>query len=234
MKKINILNFPISFPTYMETKKVMYSRNKGYFIFANSNTLILAINNISLKKSLENAEVILPDGFPLVITARIKGIKDSRRITGPDFTINYIKYLEKENKFCCFYGGNIEQANRREEIISKLFPKLRFISFPEEYEKDMFKKLEKTKIEALFLSLGSPKQEIWAYKNKDRINAKIFCIGIALAYITGDKKRAPKLIQYFYLEWLYRLIIEPKKSWKRYLINGPKFLALSLNEILFK
>lgn len=233
MKSIKILGFNISFPEKDEETYLLTDKNQGYYIFANSNTLVEAKNNNLLDKSLKKASFILPDGFPLVLAARFKGIKGSRRLSGPDFTLRAIKYLEKNKLTCCFYGGSRDESKIREEILRAKFPKLKFYSFSEK-EEIMKETLRKNKIKFLFISTGSPKQEIWAYKNHKEMDCKISCVGIAIPYILGERKRAPILMQKYYLEWLYRLITEPRKSWKRYLINGPKFIMLSLNEILLK
>ncbi len=232
MKSSKIIGFNIKFTDKDEEYDIFLSKKQGYYIFANSNTLVEAKYNILLNTSLKKANLILPDGYPLVFVARLKGLKKISRIAGPDFTLSALNYLEKNKITCCFYGGNQEESKIREILFRKRFPKLSFHSFPEKREIEMMNSMKNKKIDYIFVSLGSPKQEIWAYKNYKKIKAKIFCVGVALPYILGEKKRAPKLIQKIYLEWLYRLITEPVKSWKRYLINGPKFAVLSLNELL--
>jgi N-acetylglucosaminyldiphosphoundecaprenol N-acetyl-beta-D-mannosaminyltransferase len=233
MEEKDILGFKINFSDDL-IKIIKKEKSKGYYIFANTNTLVEAKNDSLLEKSLKNSNMNLPDGFPLALMARIKGLKNARKIGGPDFTLNFIKYIEKNNQPCCFYGGTREQADKRKEILLKIFPRLNFLSFSEDKEISMMKSLNKNKIKYLFVSLGSPKQEIWAYKNKNKINATIFCVGAAIPYILEDYKRAPKIIRNLYLEWLYRLINQPRHSFKRYIINGPKFLLFSISDIFNK
>lgn len=235
MIKKNILNFKISFPkSYKEAINEIMISDKGYVIFANSNTLAEADKDIILKDALKKADIIFPDGFPLVLIAKLKGLKVAKRISGPDFTYLALNHLNKIKAQCCFYGGTEEESQIRKKLLRMKFPKMILDSFSEEKEKEMIDLIKENKIKYLFISLGSPKQEIWAYKNHKNLNCKIFCVGIAVPYILGEKNRAPKIMQRFYLEWFYRLITEPKKSWKRYLINGPKFIFLSLKETIFK
>jgi len=229
---INIANIEITFSNLNKLVKMIEKEKSGYYLFVNINTIVESKNNNFLSKSIHNSSANIPDGFPLALVARLKGIKDAKRIAGPDFTLELIKLLEKQK--CAFYGGNEEQNKERISKLKKLFPKLKFISFPENKEKETINNTNKQKIKYLFVSIGSPKQEIWAYENYKKINSKILCVGIAIPYILGDYKRAPKFMQKLYLEWLYRLITEPKKSWKRYLINGPRFAFIALNEIFNK
>ncbi|MDO8563872.1 MAG: WecB/TagA/CpsF family glycosyltransferase [Nanoarchaeota archaeon] len=233
MKNSKILGFNITFLEKGEDEDLLTKKNNGYYIFANSNTLVEGKYNALLNQSLKNANLVLPDGFPLALIARFKGVKRAKRLPGPDFTLKTINYLRENRLSCCFYGGSKDESEIRKKILISKFPNLRFLSFSEIEKKEMIKAIKKYKVNYLFVSLGSPKQEIWAYNNKN-INCKIFCVGIATPYILGERTRAPVSMRKYHLEWIYRLITEPKNCWRRYLINGPKFILLSLNEIIFK
>lgn len=114
MKKLKILGTEISFPD----KNEEIIKKQGYYIFANSYTLVEAKKNMALKKSLDNSTANFPDGFPLVWLARLNGIK-STRFSGPDVLPRLIAYIQRENIKCCFLGGSKLQSISRIKFIKK-------------------------------------------------------------------------------------------------------------------
>lgn len=230
----------------MATKKILHTlisyhkkeeaielikNNPGYYLFVNTNTMVEGQNNNLLKKSLLYGKNF-PDGFPLIWIARLSGIK-AERISGPDLLPDFLNYLETGGEKCCFIGGNSLQAKTRIKKIKNLYPLLSFISLSHHDPKHL-EKINEFNPEYVLVSIGSPLQEIWAYQNHKIIRAKILCIGVALPYLIGEKTRAPYYMRMLNLEWLYRLLSEPKHVWKRYLINGPKFLMLLIKDFIVK
>ncbi|MHA1279691.1 MAG: WecB/TagA/CpsF family glycosyltransferase [Candidatus Helarchaeota archaeon] len=96
------------------------------------------------------------------------------------------------------------------------------------------KAINRSGVRVLFVGLGCPKQEIWMHEHKDRIPAVMLGVGAAFDFLAGVKPQAPHWIQRIGMEWFYRLITEPKRLWRRYFYNNPRFIVLALKELLFE
>lgn len=180
-----------------------------------------------------NADLLIPDGIGMVLAARVLyGVRFSR-VPGVELMNDICLLASKVGKSVFFYGAN-EAVNEKSVIIMKQrYPMLKIAGrsngyVPEPQMSDLVKKINDSGAEILFLALGSPKQERWfATYRSDLVNVKI-CQGIGgtLDTIAGTVKRAPAVWQRLSLEWLYRLLSEPRR------IQRQKFLPLFALKIL--
>ncbi len=192
-------------------------------------------NNIDYKKSLEDSEIVLPDGIGiLILSALIYGKnRIKNRIAGPDFFIKFNK-IANEKKISYFFLGSTEETLKKiEERIKKEHPEIIFKGYYSppfgEWDKaeneKILNKINEAKPDVLWIAMTAPKQEIWVYKNREKLNVKfIASIGAAFDFFAGTKKRAPKFFRKTGLEWLYRTFQEPKRMGKRYFKGFPAFL----------
>lgn len=189
---------------------------------------------------VSGAEIITPDGMPIVKALNaIYKIKQCR-VAGMDLMPDLIKRAEQEGLGVYFYGGSKEMIRRTESFVLQNYPNLKntgFYSPPfrpltrsEEFE--VIEKINQSRAHILFVALGCPKQEKWMASMKGKINACMIGVGGALPVMIGMQKRAPRWMQKLSFEWLYRLIQEPRRLFKRYLVTNTIFVFLFLKQLL--
>jgi len=223
---------------YVEISKVDYSdilisiKNallEGKQIFttgANVNTVTLALKNLKFREVLSKFNFIHPDGIGLFLASKFLYGKNgfTKRITGSDFYVELIRESLKNNWSFFFFGDTDETLSK----ISKANPDLCVKGYCNGFNFNndrLIKHINTTKPDILIVGLGSPKQEGWIITNRYKINAKvIIAVGDGIKVFSGTKRRGVKLVRMLGFEWLVRLIHEPKRLWRRYLIGIPLFI----------
>jgi len=206
----------------------------GEFLASNQPHLIVTPNpeiivacqkDKELKQIINNASLRLPDGISMVVVSKILGKPLRERVTGIDLMQEIIKIYGPKKKIYLL-GGKQEVV----EAAAKLLPGV--VGFHNGYFKDteehkVIEDIRVMKPDILFVGLGAGRQEKWLNRHLQELNVPVsMVIGGSLDVISGMKKRAPKIFQRLYIEWLYRLITEPSR-WKRQLAL-PKFLYFTL------
>jgi len=222
---VNITNI-----NYEELKNKIYnslSKNEQTLItYATADSLNKIYKDHSLIQTYAHFDIIHPDGIGVYFASRFlfgaRGLK--RRITGSDF----YPILEEQicyNKWRIFFFGDTKQTLQKlkEKKIGKCLAGYQSgFNFVDE---EVIEKINKVKPDILIIGLGVPKQEKWVEKNHSKINSKvILCVGEGIKVFAGNKKRGPIFLRSLGLEWFVRLLSNPKKFWKRYLIGIPLFL----------
>lgn len=186
-----------------------------------------AIKNKLLYSALNEYSFLLQDGIAIFLALKILGFKNIFRNTGTDLHLKILDYAQNMNKKVFFYGGSYEAKNRIKSRISSLFPNLTVVGV--EYgdlsiSKSVINRINELCPDILFIGLGTPKQELWILENKLKVNVPlIISVGSGIEFLAGTEKRAPIMMQRFGLEWLYRMVINPRRLWKRYLLGIPEF-----------
>ncbi|MBC5992528.1 WecB/TagA/CpsF family glycosyltransferase [Pontibacter sp. SD6] len=221
----------------------------GYPIFTGSlntlpfhqKTLVNTINQYSyciaegdaeFKNSLLKSDVLLPDGIGIVAASRfIKG-KKIFKIAGADLHQHLLKKLAISGGRCFYLGSSEETLSKIKKRLAVDFPSVQVgtysppfkANFSEEDSEDMIFRVNVFKPDVLFIGMTAPKQEKWAFEHKENLDAKMICsIGAVFDFYSGRIKRPGKLWIKFGLEWLVRLVKEPKRMWKRYIYYGAVF-----------
>lgn len=206
-------------------------RNKSFIITVNPETIILSEEDKTVCKIVNNKEyTLVPDGISIVHACNKIGNKINDRITGVDLMVKLLK-LANDKKMSVYLFGAAE------EVVSKLYAKISgdyknilLLGYSNGYIKNKDKKMEeiiKLKPDILFVALGIPNQEILIDKYYNKFKKGIFIgVGGSFDVLSGTKKRAPKLFIKLKLEWLYRIVCEPKRL-KRFLRYNVKFLFRS-------
>jgi N-acetylglucosaminyldiphosphoundecaprenol N-acetyl-beta-D-mannosaminyltransferase len=203
--------------------------------------LIYATKNLAYKKLLNEFYYNLPDGLPIVWVGRIKGFNKIKRCAGLDTFINIISQTAQTSISHFFCGGKpgiADQLNLK--VIKKLANKNvvgtyspPFRSMTDEEFADLGKNITNSGAKIIWIGLGSPKQEIFAAKLAEYINVNyIITVGAVFDFYTGNIMRAPTWIQNLGLEWLYRIIKEPRRLFIRYAEVVPKFIWFNIKELL--
>ncbi|HJV46668.1 MAG TPA: WecB/TagA/CpsF family glycosyltransferase [Bacillota bacterium] len=197
-----------------------------HIITANPEIVMIAQEDQVIRDVTEKADLITPDGIGIVMASRWKGEPVQERVAGYDLLL---KLLEEGNLFgwSFYFLGSSEEVNKAAtDIISKRYPNVvlagRHNGFFKDKEDEVIRSIQNSKADILVVALGAPRQELWIYNNKNRLNTKVAIgVGGSLDVIAGKVKRAPELWQKLNLEWLYRLLSQPTR-WKRQLVL-PKF-----------
>lgn len=194
--------------------------------------------DLIFKEAIKSSDILLPDGISIVWASRILKGEKIRKIAGEDIFYHEMERVNKINGTCFFLGSTIDNLKLIKEKASIEYPNIQIHTysppFKSEFSDDdndtMIELINKIKPDSLFIGMTAPKQEKWAFLNFDKLNAgHICCIGAVFDFYAGSVKRAPKWMINLGLEWLYRLLKEPKRMWKRYLIGNSKFILYILN-----
>lgn len=222
-------------------KELVEKNKKSYIVAPNAAHIVLLQKDKEFKKAYEKAEMVLADGMSILFASYLLGVPLRAKCSGADLFPKICELLYNMNKKIFILGGVNGSEKIAEEKLKKMYPgiKVKTYSPPigfenDEYEtKRIIEMINDFSTDFLFLCTGAPKSEKWIYKNINRLNIKVaFHVGMALNFFAGVKKRAPRLIQKIGLEWFWRLVQEPKRLWRRYLIGNMVFIWLILKEFI--
>ena len=160
----------------------------------------------------------------------------SQRVYGPDLTLDLLARAEEEGLFVYFYGATQEILDRLCTNLKQRFPGLHvagtapstFAPVSREAADEIASRIKQSGASIVFVGLGCPRQEVWAYEFAPRLNVPIIAVGAAFPFLAGTLRQAPKWMQDRGLEWLFRLCKEPGRLWRRYLVLSPPYLLLVL------
>lgn len=237
--RINALQIP-DVISQMET----WIRNpeRAHFIaVANVHVVMEAWHDKSFNEVLAGAGLCVPDGMPLIWLGRLRGHILPRRVYGPDLLIDFCRATHEKGYRHFFYGGAPGVPEALAEQLKMQFPNIRIVGLfsppfravtPEEDEKHV-EVINQSGADVLWVGLGCPKQERWMYEHRDRLRVPVSVgIGQAFDIHSGRSKQAPAWLRNHGGEWLYRLLSEPRRLWRRYLIYNSQFIFWESLEIL--
>lgn len=240
-KIISILIDNLSYSSFVErVLQLAKSRTSSYVCLANVHMLVEAFFNKSFACQVNSADLISPDGMPLITSFRLLYSKHQDRIAGIDLVPDLYKVLENNKLTPFFYGSTNDILALTDKYLSENHPNIlnkHFYSPPfrdltdNEYE-SIVKMINDTNPNIVFVVLGCPKQEKWMAKMKGHVNACMIGIGGALPVSIGLNKKAPEWMRRNHLEWSYRLFQEPRRLINRYVVTNSIFIFLLLVEIL--
>jgi N-acetylglucosaminyldiphosphoundecaprenol N-acetyl-beta-D-mannosaminyltransferase len=218
---------------YIEEKKT--KEIKARMIQAvNTDTIVKANISAETAKISNRADLALADGMPLVWASKFMHAPLKERVGGPDY---FEKFNEIANiKYYTYYflGSTEEVVEKMIKNLKDKYPNIKIAGYycppfsdmkDENQNIDICNKINKYKPDIVWVSFGCPKQERWIVENRDHIDTAVLMgIGAAFEFNSGKIKRAPTLLRKIGLEWFYRFCKEPKRLWKRYFVEGPRFL----------
>lgn len=201
---------------------------KTFIITANPETLTYSESDEEINKMLNDKNnLIIPDGIAIVKAANMLGINIKERITGFDVCEHLLSYASINKKKVYLFGSKEEVIDGMKEVIKNKYNGIKLVGSENGYVKDkdgVFKKIIKLEPDIVLVALGIPAQEKLIYKHLNSFKKGIFVgVGGSFDVISGTKKRAPKLFIKLNLEWLYRIVTEPKRL-KRFYNNNIKFI----------
>lgn len=200
--------------------------------------LVNCRKNIELQRSLTEADIVLADGLPIIWLSRMLGDPLPERVTGIDIMYELLKEANKKHYRVYFLGAQPEVLQTMIKTIQKDYPGIAIAGYRDGYfdkdeEQDVAKNIKDSHADILFVGISSPKKENFLKNWLNFIDAPI-CHGVGGSFdiLAGVTNRAPIWMQKCGLEWLYRLIQEPRRMWKRYLITNMIFIKLCFEAVL--
>jgi len=211
-------------------KEKLDTEEKTFVVTANPETLMIGQDNSDFDQVLKSDKtIIVPDGIGVVKAANMLGIPVRERVTGVEIVQKLFEFLQEKKGSLYLLGAKKEVLEKLIERIGKEYPDIILAGSCDGYVKDkdqVFDKIVEVRPDVVLVALGIPAQELLIYKHYDRFDKGIFIgVGGSFDVLSGTKKRAPKIFIKLNLEWLYRIVTEPKRI-KRFYVSNVKFISI--------
>lgn len=216
------------------------SRTSSYVCFANVHMLMEAYQQPGFNQVVNQADIVAPDGRPLSILMKQHYGIEQQRACGMDMFTDILQAAQQNQVSVFFYGSTPQVLATVSAKARQQFPLLKiagsysppFRPLTPEEDGTVVNFIKASEAQLVFVSLGCPKQEKWMFEHRGQIAACMLGLGQAFLVYAGLEKRLPPWARDLSLEWLYRLYLEPKRLWKRYLKTNSMFLFLAGRSIL--
>lgn len=243
-KKLDVIDAPVSaLPFESQINLILEwatSKVSKFVCVANTHMLVEAYWHPEFALVLKNADLVTPDGMPLVWMLRLLGARTQNRVAGLDILLSLCKLAPLRDVSIFFLGSETPVLEKMRERLMQEFPNLKiagmeplpFCPLTRKEDEDLIEKIHDSGAGIVLLALGCPKQEYWMQQHQGKIRAVTIGLGGAFPVYAGNHKRAPHWVRFSGGEWLYRLIQEPIRLAKRYGTTIPVFTLLALRQIL--
>lgn len=203
-----------------------------YICVSNVHTTVMAYRDKAYRNVQNSGAMALPDGQPLSIVSRKRGFSQARRVPGPDLMPAILDLSQKTGYRHYFYGSTEATLEALRAVLLRRYPKLQiagmysppFRELTKEEDEEIVRRINDSGADFVWVALGAPKQEWWMYEHRHRIKALMLGVGAAFDFTAGTTKRAPMWMQRLCLEWVFRILREPKRMLPRYLNTNFAFL----------
>ncbi len=203
-----------------------------YVCVSNVHMCMEAFDDPFYAAMVNGADLIVPDGRPLVWAQQLLGEHEPSQVRGYDLTIAVCREAEEQNLAVGFYGSTPEVIEFAAASLMADFPQLNisytysppFRALTDAEDRAVVEAINASGVQILFVGLGCPKQEIWMAEHREQLQCVMLGVGAAFDFIAGNKRHAPHWMQRLGLEWVFRLASEPRRLWKRYLKHNPMFV----------
>jgi len=209
------------------------ARESRYVCITNVHSVVMTTQSPEFERVVSGADMATPDGAPVAWMLRQTGHRGQARINGPDLMWKYCQQAAQRNEAIFLYGGTNQTLDALEGRLLAAFPGLRiagafsppFRTLSATEDSAIVDMINAAGAGTVWVSLGCPKQERWMAAHRGKINAVMIGVGAAFDYHAGTTRRAPLWMQRSGLEWLHRLLSEPRRLWRRYLVTNSIFLV---------
>lgn len=214
------------------TDKNIKKLSGDYMCVSNVHTTVISFEDESYCDIQNGGILAIPDGGPLSTVGRKRGFKNMERTTGPSYMGEILKKSTQKMYRHYFYGSTEETLKKLQEVLQRDYPGIQiagmysppFRSLTEDEDKSVVERINETKPDFVWVGLGAPKQEKWMAAHQGRIDGFMVGVGAGFDYFAGNISRAPQWMQRSNLEWVYRLMQDPKRLFIRYWHTNMKFI----------
>ena len=206
-----------------------------YICVASVHGIMLAHDDAQLANVFNEADIATPDGMPVVWALRSFGCAGQQRVYGPTLMLEICARAAEKGHRIFLYGGREETLADLSEMLRARFPGLvlagsyapPFRALTESEQQEVRRRIREAEADIVFVGISTPKQERWMYENRGAFpGVTLIGVGAAFDFHAGRTRQAPAWMQRRGLEWLFRLMVEPARLWRRYLLITPRFLPL--------
>lgn len=209
-------------------------RRSAYVCVANVHMAMEAFDSEPFRRVVNGADIVTPDGRPLVWALRWSGAEEAVQVRGTDLVAHVVERAAREGVPIGLYGGTPDSLDDMIRALERRFPSLRiacrisppFRPLTAEEDEAYTREIATSGARVLLVGLGCPKQEAWMAAHKGLVPATMIGVGAAFDFFSGRARQAPRWMQAAGLEWVHRLFKEPRRLWKRYLKHNPRFVAM--------
>ncbi|TWI63379.1 N-acetylglucosaminyldiphosphoundecaprenol N-acetyl-beta-D-mannosaminyltransferase [Desulfobotulus alkaliphilus] len=209
-------------------------RGAGFYVcVSNVHMCMEVFDSDDLKRVVDDADLVIADSRVIYAAQRILGHKSGGHVRGQDIMDALCARSARQNLRIGLYGGSdADVLERVEDSIRKQYPDASIVyryappfrSLTPEEDRQVIDEINAARVNVLFVGIGCPKQEYWMAAHKGSLDCVMLGVGAAFDFISGAKKHAPRWMQKSGLEWVFRLCSEPKRLWKRYFKQNPRFI----------
>ena len=239
-----VISLPVTVGNPMTVSEEIVRRARrgegGHVCVANVHMLVEARRDPGLRRVLEQAALVISDGLPVAWQLRRSGFMQAQQVRGPDLTVRLCEAAAAADLPVFFYGGDAGLMAELETTLRARIPALRIAGaeaapmLPRQPQADpaLIERIRGSGARLVFVGLGCPKQEFWMQAHSPQLDAVLVGVGQAFGIIAGHVSEAPAWMRRAGLEWLFRMISEPRRLWRRYLVTNTLFAVFLLREAL--
>jgi N-acetylglucosaminyldiphosphoundecaprenol N-acetyl-beta-D-mannosaminyltransferase len=241
--RVPVVGTPISVTTVDDLLRLIDNRpadRATVVAFCNVHSVMTARKRSDVADALQGADIAAPDGMPVAWGLRAAGIRDQPRVDGPTFLQRALAYGVDHDWKHFFFGSTPATLAKVVDRARDTVPGISIVGsvsppFREATGQDISEAAEQitsSGADIVWVGLGMPKQELWMHRVRDRLpGVALLGVGAAFDFIAGTTQRAPGWMQASGLEWLHRFSQEPRRLWRRYLVNNPLYMTLLARDI---
>jgi N-acetylglucosaminyldiphosphoundecaprenol N-acetyl-beta-D-mannosaminyltransferase len=235
--RVDVLSVPVSATTLDRAldlvEEWVAEGERSFVTFTGVHGVMECQSDPELLRIHNEAGIVAPDGMPMVWSSRMAGVKDVTRVYGPDFMLAMAERAAAKGYRSFFYGGKEGVADQLAASLSERFPGFQvagtwcppFRPLTDEERDEVVAAIDGSAADLVWVGLSTPKQERWMDEFRPLLKAPaLLGVGAAFDIHSGNLRQAPPMLQKVGLEWAYRLAMEPKRLWRRYLSNNPRFV----------
>jgi N-acetylglucosaminyldiphosphoundecaprenol N-acetyl-beta-D-mannosaminyltransferase len=213
---------------------LLENQGKSNIFFLNIDCLSKVDKDPEYREALRKADLILPDGVGLKLLSRLWGERMIDNCNGTDFSLPFLQQIADKRYSVFLLGGGDGVAQRAKTVLESKIPALRVSGFATGYFNDdrpVIEQINNSGADVLLVAMGVPLQEKWILRNRSRLNSRM-CLGVGALFdfLSGRMPRAPAMLRYMQLEWAWRMLIEPGRLYKRYMVDDLGFLMTAVGK----
>ena len=218
-------------------QKAIEDGKKEYVCVRDAHGVVRCQTDPELRSIHNRAFLVTPDGMPLVWALKHAGHSESDRVYGPDLMLSVFEAGRSKGLRHFIYGATAKTLEQLQARLLARFPQAQiagsyappFHELSPQEEADIAERINRSGADVIWVGLGSPKQELWMARMRERLEASMLIgVGAAFDFHAGLKRQAPRIIQRTGFEWAFRLLCEPRRLWRRYAVVVPAFISLSV------